>query len=86
MYTNNICPFNTLVFFTTKQVFFLQTSQMLFMFQCNEHVEMNKFCVQVSLLVLVALLPKKNLLSIQMDDYKTTNLFCQNITIHSWNK
>ena len=22
---------------------FLQTSQLLFMFQCNEHVEMNKF-------------------------------------------
>ena len=24
---------------------FSQTSQLLFIFQCNEHVEMNKFCV-----------------------------------------
>ena len=23
---------------------FLQISQLIFMFQCNEHVEMNKFC------------------------------------------
>ena len=28
--------------FTIKQGF-LQTSQLLFMFQCNEHAEMNKF-------------------------------------------
>ena len=33
----NICTFNKRVFFTIKQV------QLLFMFQCNEHVEMNKF-------------------------------------------
>ena len=42
MCTYNICPFNKLVFFTIKQ-FFSQTSQLLFMFQCNEHVEMNQF-------------------------------------------
>ena len=31
--TYNICPFNK------------NTSQLRFMFQCNEHVEMNKFCI-----------------------------------------
>ena len=40
--TYNILPFNKWVFFTIKLVF-SQTSQLLFMFQCNEHVEMNKF-------------------------------------------
>ena len=39
MCTNNICTFNKLVFFHHKIVF-TQTSQLLFMFQCNEHVEM----------------------------------------------
>ena len=42
IYMYNICPFNKLVFFTIKQVF-SQTSQLVFIFQCNEHVEMNKF-------------------------------------------
>ena len=38
----NICPFNKRVFFIINR--FSQTSQLLFMFQCNEHiVEMNKF-------------------------------------------
>ena len=36
--TYNICPFNKRVFFHHKTGF-SQTSQ----FQCNEHVEMNKF-------------------------------------------
>ena len=30
-------------FFTINQFFIPLTSQLLFMFQCNEHVEMNKF-------------------------------------------
>ena len=42
MCTYSICPFNKLVFFTMKQ-FFSQTLQLLFRFQCNEHVEINKF-------------------------------------------
>ena len=42
MCTYNICPFNNVCFFNIKQVF-SQTSQLLFMFQCNEHVKMNKF-------------------------------------------
>ena len=46
MCTYNICPFNRCVFFTIKQVFKL--SQLLFMLQCNEHVEMNKFFVSFS--------------------------------------
>ena len=41
MCTYNICQFNKLCFFTIN--FFSQTSQLLFTFQCNEHVEMNKF-------------------------------------------
>ena len=41
MCTYNICQFNKLVFFTIN--FFSQTSQLLFMFRCNEHVEVNKF-------------------------------------------
>ena len=41
--TYNICQFNKLVFFHHKTVFFSQTSQLLFMFQCNDHVENNKF-------------------------------------------
>ena len=37
-----ICQFNKRVFFTIN--FFSQTPQLFFfMFQCNEHVEMNKF-------------------------------------------
>ena len=40
----NICPFNKGVFFYHK-IGFLQTSQLLFMFQCNAHVEMNTFFV-----------------------------------------
>ena len=37
MCTYNICPFNKLVFYGS------QTSQLLFMFQSNVHVEMNTF-------------------------------------------
>ena len=42
MCTYNICSFNKLMFFHHKTGF-SQTSQLLFTFQCNEHVEMNKF-------------------------------------------
>ena len=42
MYTYNICPFNKLVFFHHKTGF-SHISKLLFMFQCNEHLEMNKF-------------------------------------------
>ena len=41
MCTYNICPFHKCEFFTINR--FAQTSQLLFMFQCNAHVEMNKF-------------------------------------------
>ena len=37
MCTYNICQFSELVLFTIN--FFSQTSQLLFMFQCNEHVK-----------------------------------------------
>ena len=37
MCTYNICPFNH------HKTGFSQTSQLLFIFQCNELVEMNKF-------------------------------------------
>ena len=40
MCTYNICPFNKWMFYY-KPVF-LQTSQLIFMLQYNEHVEMNK--------------------------------------------
>ena len=40
MCTYNICPFNKCFCHKTC---FSQTSQLLFVFQCNEHVEMNKF-------------------------------------------
>ena len=43
MCTYNICPFNKLVLFFYHKTGFSQTTQLLFMFQCNEHVEMNKF-------------------------------------------
>ena len=43
MCTYNICPFNKRVFFFHHKTYFSQTSQLLFMFQCNENVEMNKF-------------------------------------------
>ena len=36
-----ICPFNIYVFFTIKV--FHKLLSCCFMFQCNEHVEMNKF-------------------------------------------
>ena len=42
MCTYKIRPFNKLVFFTIKKTEFLQTSQLLFMFQWNEPVYMNK--------------------------------------------
>ena len=41
MCTYNICPFNNWLFFTIK--LFSKTSQLLFMFQCDEHVEINEF-------------------------------------------
>ena len=47
MCTYRICQFNKWVFFTIQ--FFSQTSQLFFfMFQCNEHVEMNKFLVSLA--------------------------------------
>ena len=42
MCTYNICPFNKWVLITIKQVFHKLFNK-LFMFQCNEPVEMNKF-------------------------------------------
>ena len=42
MCTYNICPFSKMSFYNHKTGF-LQTSQLLFMFQCYEHLEMNKF-------------------------------------------
>ena len=45
MCTYIICQFNKLVFFT---IFFSQTSQQHFMFQSNEHVEINKFLCSLS--------------------------------------
>ena len=41
MCTNSIYPFSKLVF--NHKTGFSHTSQLLFMFQCNGHVEMNKF-------------------------------------------
>ena len=41
MCTNNICLLNKLVSFTIKLVF--HKLQLLFIFQCNQHVEMIKF-------------------------------------------
>ena len=41
MCTYNICPFNKCVFPPKNRV--LTTSQLFFMFQCNEHEEMSKF-------------------------------------------
>ena len=41
MCTYNICPFNNECFHHKTGL--SQTSQLLFMFQGNEHVEMNKF-------------------------------------------
>ena len=46
MCTYNICQFNKRMFFTIN--FFSRISQLLFMFQCNEHVEMNKFVCSVA--------------------------------------
>ena len=43
MCTYNICPFNKRVFFFHQKTCFSQISQLLFMFQCNENVETNKF-------------------------------------------
>ena len=42
MCTYNICPFNKNEWFH-HIIGFSQTSQLLFLFQCNEHVEMNTF-------------------------------------------
>ena len=42
MCTYNICLFNKLVFLPS------QTSHLLFITQCNEHVEMNKFLCSLS--------------------------------------
>ena len=42
MCTYNIC-LSINERFSTQTFFFSQTSQLLFMFQCNEHVEMSKF-------------------------------------------
>ena len=41
MCTYNVCPFNKLLFSPLNR--FSQTSQLLLMFQCKEHVERNKF-------------------------------------------
>ena len=41
MCTNNICPFNKRVF--SPYAVFHKLLNYHFMFQCNEHVEMNKF-------------------------------------------
>ena len=41
MCTHKMCPFNNLLFFIINR--FSLTFQLLFMFQCNEHVEINKF-------------------------------------------
>ena len=40
MCTYNICQFNKRVFFT---IILLTNFNYFFMFQCNKHVEMNKF-------------------------------------------
>ena len=42
MCTYNICPFNKCVFFTIKQVL-KKNLNYCFMFQCDEHVGVNKF-------------------------------------------
>ena len=45
MCTYFIFPFNTMNECFHHKTWFSQAFQLLFMFQCNEHVKMNKFCV-----------------------------------------